>query len=180
MSESIPAATFDNSFIEVLPVDPITDNYTRQVEGACSSRVETRPGSQPQLLSYSKEVASFLDFDQDFISSATFTHVFAGNELLDGMEPYAMCYGGHQFGNWAGQLGDGRAINLGELINNVGEHWVLQLKGAGPTPYSRRADGLAVLRSSVREFLCSEAMYHLGVPTTRALSLCLNRRSGHA
>jgi uncharacterized protein YdiU (UPF0061 family) len=87
------------------------------------------------------------------------------------MEPHACCYGGHQFGNWAGQLGDGRAINLGEVCNSKGEHWTLQLKGAGPTPYSRTADGLAVLRSSVREFLCSEAMFHLGVPTTRALSL---------
>ncbi|HTO58347.1 MAG TPA: YdiU family protein, partial [Pseudomonadales bacterium] len=81
------------------------------------------------------------------------------------------CYGGHQFGNWAGQLGDGRAINLGDVVNARGEHWALQLKGAGPTPYSRTADGLAVLRSSIREFLCSEAMHHLGVPTTRALSL---------
>jgi serine/tyrosine/threonine adenylyltransferase len=79
-------------------------------------------------------------------------------------------YGGHQFGNWAGQLGDGRAITLGEVVNARGERWELQLKGAGPTPYSRTADGRAVLRSSVREFLCSEAMHHLGVPTTRALS----------
>jgi len=83
-----------------------------------------------------------------------------------------MCYGGHQFGNWAGQLGDGRAMILGDVINNKGERWTLQLKGAGETPYSRTADGLAVLRSSIREFLCSEAMFHLGVPTTRALSLC--------
>jgi serine/tyrosine/threonine adenylyltransferase len=87
------------------------------------------------------------------------------------MEPHATVYGGHQFGNWAGQLGDGRAINLGEIVNARGEHWAVQLKGAGPTPYSRTADGLAVLRSSIREFLCSEAMHHLGVPTTRALSL---------
>lgn len=85
----------------------------------------------------------------------------------------AMCYGGHQFGNWAGQLGDGRAMSLGEVVNAAGERWELQLKGAGPTPYSRTADGKAVLRSSVREFLCSEAMFHLGVPTTRALSLVL-------
>jgi len=84
-----------------------------------------------------------------------------------------MCYGGHQFGNWAGQLGDGRAINLGEIVNKQNKHWTLQLKGAGPTPYSRSADGLAVLRSSLREFLCSEAMHHLGIPTTRALSLVL-------
>jgi len=87
------------------------------------------------------------------------------------MQPYASCYGGHQFGHWAGQLGDGRAINLGEIINNMGQRWAIQLKGSGPTPYSRTADGLAVLRSSIREFLCSEAMYYLGVPTTRALSL---------
>ncbi|HCY24814.1 MAG TPA: hypothetical protein DHU80_01150, partial [Cryomorphaceae bacterium] len=80
----------------------------------------------------------------------------------------------HQFGHWAGQLGDGRAINLGEITNNSGEHHLLQLKGAGPTPYSRSADGLAVLRSSVREFICSEAMFHLGVPTTRALSIVLS------
>src|SRR5690606_3381217 len=85
--------------------------------------------------------------------------------------PYAAAYGGHQFGTWAGQLGDGRAITLGEAIAPDGQRLELQLKGAGPTPYRRRADGRAVLRSSVREFLCSEAMHHLGVPTTRALSL---------
>ena len=87
------------------------------------------------------------------------------------MAPYAACYGGHQFGTWAGQLGDGRAISLGEVVNAAGQRWELQLKGAGATPYSRSADGRAVLRSSIREFLCSEAMAHLGVPTTRALSL---------
>jgi uncharacterized protein YdiU (UPF0061 family) len=87
------------------------------------------------------------------------------------MAPYAACYGGHQFGTWAGQLGDGRAISLAEVVNAAGQRWELQLKGAGATPYSRAADGRAVLRSSIREFLCSEAMDHLGVPTTRALSL---------
>lgn len=85
--------------------------------------------------------------------------------------PYAQCYGGHQFGMWAGQLGDGRAITLGELLNSKSERWELQLKGAGKTPYSRFADGLAVLRSSIREFLCSEAMKSLRIPTTRALCL---------
>src|SRR5947208_9690248 len=87
------------------------------------------------------------------------------------MEAGAACYGGHQFGTWAGQLGDGRAITLGEIATPGGETYELQLKGAGPTPYSRRADGRAVLRSSLRELVCSEAMFHLGVPTTRALSL---------
>ena len=85
--------------------------------------------------------------------------------------PYAQCYGGHQFGTWAGQLGDGRAITLGEILNSKLERWELQLKGAGKTPYSRFADGLAVLRSSIREFLCSEAMHFLRIPTTRALCL---------
>jgi uncharacterized protein YdiU (UPF0061 family) len=91
--------------------------------------------------------------------------------VIPGMAPYAACYGGHQFGTWAGQLGDGRAITLAEVENCSGEGWEIQLKGAGPTPYSRRADGRAVLRSSLRELVCSEAMFHLGVPTTRALSL---------
>ncbi len=112
-----------------------------------------------------------LGFSEDDVRSPEFAQVFAGNALVDGMEPYAANYGGHQFGNWAGQLGDGRAINLGEVVNAAGERWELQLKGAGPTPYSRSADGRAVLRSSVREFLCSEAMHHLGIPTTRALCL---------
>ena len=95
----------------------------------------------------------------------------AGNAKAKGMVTYAGRYGGHQFGHWAGQLGDGRAIELGEVLTPSGQRWALQLKGAGPTPYSRMADGRAVMRSSVREFLCSEAMHHLGVPTTRALSL---------
>jgi uncharacterized protein YdiU (UPF0061 family) len=97
--------------------------------------------------------------------------VLAGNRVLPGMQPYAARYGGHQFGHWAGQLGDGRAITLGEIVATDGTRQELQLKGAGRTPYSRTADGRAVLRSSLREFVCSEAMHFLGVPTTRALSL---------
>ncbi len=97
--------------------------------------------------------------------------MFSGNRVPAGADPFATAYGGHQFGYWAGQLGDGRAIALGEVRRSRGDHQTLQLKGAGPTPYSRTADGRAVLRSSLREFLCSEAMHHLGVPTTRALSL---------
>ena len=109
-----------------------------------------------------------LGFSNQDIQSNQFLEVMTGNSIIENSKPFAMCYAGHQFGNWAGQLGDGRAINIGEIKN-----WALQLKGAGPTPYSRSADGLAVLRSSVREYLCSEAMHHLGVPTTRALSLSL-------
>src|SRR5258708_26943033 len=112
-----------------------------------------------------------LDIDAAEIAAPAFAQVFGGNRIVEGMQPFAASYGGHQCGNWAGQLGDGRAITLGEIVNKAGERWELQLKGAGPTPYSRTADGRAVLRSSIREFLCSEAMHHLGVPTTRALCL---------
>ncbi|WP_333879223.1 protein adenylyltransferase SelO [Methylobacter sp.] len=164
---------FDNRFIRELPADQQTANTRRQVLGACYSRVLPAQVANPRMVAYSKEVAELLDLSQEDCESDYFTQVFVGNRLLPGMDPYAICYGGHQFGNWAGQLGDGRAINLGETVNRKGERFTLQLKGAGETPYSRTADGLAVLRSSVREFLCSEAMYHLGVPTTRALSLIL-------
>lgn len=162
---------FDNRALRALPLDPSAENRTRQVFGACFSRVSPTKVLRPQLLAVSREVAESLEFSEDFLASPEFAETFAGNRVLPGMEPVAACYGGHQFGNWAGQLGDGRAILLGELATSRGEHFELQLKGAGPTPYSRRADGRAVMRSSVREFLCSEAMHHLGIPTTRALSL---------
>ena len=162
---------FDNRALRSLPVDPNRENRTRQVHGACFSRVTPTPVRGPKTLAVAGDVAELLGLTSDFVQSSQFAEVFAGNQLLPGMDPVAACYGGHQFGNWAGQLGDGRAISLGELVSPSGEHWELQLKGAGPTPYSRRADGRAVMRSSVREFLCSEAMHHLGIPTTRALSL---------
>ena len=169
----LDALPFDNRFVRELPADPETANHRRQVIGACYSRVLPTKVARPQLVAYSKEVAMQLDLTSEVCESDYFIQVFAGNRLSAGMDSYATCYGGHQFGHWAGQLGDGRAINLGEVVNRQGERLALQLKGAGPTPYSRTADGLAVLRSSVREFLCSEAMHHLGVPTTRALSLTL-------
>jgi uncharacterized protein YdiU (UPF0061 family) len=152
-------------------VDASGENRARQVHGACFSRVLPTPVRGPRTLAVAPEVARLLELPDDFVQSQEFAEVFAGNQLLPGMEAASACYGGHQFGNWAGQLGDGRAITLGELQTSRGEHWELQLKGAGPTPYSRRADGRAVMRSSVRELLCSEAMHHLGIPTTRALSL---------
>ena len=164
---------FDNRFLAELPGDPESANFRRQVHGACYSRVHSTPVAQPQLLAYAREVAELLELPTAYCESQSFADVFAGNSQMPGMDPYAMCYGGYQFGNWAGQLGDGRAINLGETVNSHGERWVLQLKGSGPTPYSRTADGLAVLRSSLREFVCSEAIFHLGIPTTRALSLVL-------
>ncbi|MEO8738304.1 MAG: protein adenylyltransferase SelO [Casimicrobiaceae bacterium] len=162
---------FDNAFVERLPADPEAGPRRRQVFGALYSRVDPTPVAAPRLIAYSREVATLLGIDAAEIATPEFAQVFGGNALVDGMQPYAANYGGHQFGNWAGQLGDGRAITLGETINGAGQRWELQLKGAGLTPYSRTADGRAVLRSSIREFLCSEAMHHLGVPTTRALCL---------
>ncbi len=168
---TLSSLKFDNTFTRELPEDTESLNYRRQVFGACYSKVKPAPVLNPKLIAYSKEAASLLDLSEDACKSEEFTQIFSGSKLLSVMDPYAACYGGHQFGNWAGQLGDGRAINLGEVINKKSERWTLQLKGAGATPYSRNADGLAVLRSSVREFLCSEAMFHLGIPTTRALSI---------
>ncbi|MBU2430995.1 MAG: YdiU family protein, partial [Proteobacteria bacterium] len=169
----IESIEFDNQFVKNLPGDPEKNNFRRQVEGACYSRVHPVKTAGPKRIIHSKEMAQDLGFSEEFCESDTFVRVFSGNALMPGMDPFAMCYGGHQFGNWAGQLGDGRAINLGEIITPASGRQMLQLKGSGPTPYSRNADGLAVLRSSIREFLCSEAMFHLGIPTTRALSLVL-------
>ncbi len=172
--ESVPlkGLRFDNRFSSQLPADPEVENTVRQVQRSFFSRVQPTRTASPRLLATSKEVLDIVGISKSEASSEYFTQVFSGNALTDGMDPHAACYGGHQFGNWAGQLGDGRAINLGEVIGTEGDHLMLQLKGAGRTPYSRSGDGRAVLRSSIREFLCSEAMFHLGVPTTRALSLC--------
>ena len=126
---------FDNRFLAELPGDPESANFRRQVHGACYSRVQSTPVAQPQLLAYAREVAELLELPSAYCDSQSFADVFAGNSQMPGMDPYAMCYGGYQFGNWAGQLGDGRAINLGETVNGHGERWVLQLKGSGPTPY---------------------------------------------
>ena len=161
---------FDNAFTNDLPGDAQVGSARRQLRNALFSRVEPTPVQGPYLMHFSESVAAGLGLSKAQCQSEDFVQTFAGNRLLPGMDPHATCYGGHQFGNWAGQLGDGRAINLGEVKTDSG-HLMLQLKGAGETPYSRTADGLAVLRSSLREYVCSEAMYHLGVPTTRALSL---------
>ncbi|MEO8441762.1 MAG: protein adenylyltransferase SelO, partial [Betaproteobacteria bacterium] len=138
---------------------------------ACYTRVEPTAVPAPKLLGWSESVGAMLGIARPSSNTGPAVEVLAGNRVLEGMQPYAMRYGGHQFGHWAGQLGDGRAMTLAEVVNAQGRRYELQLKGAGLTPYSRTADGRAVLRSSVREFLCSEAMHHLGVPTTRALSL---------
>ena len=161
-----------NTFSKELPADSTIENKRRQVFNACFSYVNPTKTSHPELIHVSEEMLKSLGLNQNDVHSETFLTVFTGNTVLKGTHPYAMCYGGHQFGHWAGQLGDGRAINLFE-VNHDNKQWAFQLKGAGETPYSRTADGFAVLRSSIREHLCSEAMFHLGVPTTRSLSLSL-------
>lgn len=172
-SEQSQVPTFFSRFTDFFESDTVVANYGRQVNDALYSWVSPTRVGAPKTLIYSADLAQQVGFSKEFCESDYFAQVFSGNRLLPGMTPYATRYGGHQFGNWAGQLGDGRAINLGETVFGQNSHLAFQLKGAGPTPYSRGADGRAVLRSSLREFLCSEAMHYLGVPTTRALSLVL-------
>lgn len=162
-----------NNFTDELPADSSEINIPRQVEGACFSYVLPKQPSNPSLIHASAEVADLLGLSQEDILSDDFLNMFSGNAVYPETKPYALAYAGHQFGNWAGQLGDGRAINLTEAVHHE-KSYTLQLKGAGPTPYSRTADGFAVLRSSIREHLCAEAMHYLGVPTTRSLSLMLS------
>ena len=164
---------FKNIFTSHFPADPVKANYPRQVPNGLYSFVDPKTTLSPAMIIYSEEVADLLSMSKELCESEDFLAIMSGNKIAEGSQPYAMCYGGHQFGHWAGQLGDGRAINLGEMDSKEGLQ-TIQLKGAGPTPYSRTADGLAVMRSSVREFLCGEAMHYLGIPTTRALSLILS------
>jgi serine/tyrosine/threonine adenylyltransferase len=159
----------EDHFNVELQADSELANRRRPVHAAFAF-VTPRIPSAPVLLHHSPDVAEMIGLTSEDVRSNDFLDVFSGRVVPPDARPYAMCYGGHQFGNWAGQLGDGRAINLVEVRSGK-LRWTLQLKGAGETPFSRTADGLAVLRSSVREHLCSEAMHHLGVPTTRSLTL---------
>ena len=148
------------------------NQHPRLVQDALFTKVDPTPLQSPKLLSISSAVKDCIDLDIN-AQNDELSEIFSGNielinKLIPDCTPYSHCYCGHQFGNFAGQLGDGRAICLGEYVNDKNERWEIQLKGAGLTPYSRFADGRAVLRSSIREYLISEAMYYLGVPTTRA------------
>ncbi len=167
--QSLLTGSFKNDFTANFPGDHSGNNQTRQTPGLLYCITTPTPVREPKLLAWSDELGAELGIAKP--QSPEETAILGGNRVTPAMQPYAACYGGHQFGHWAGQLGDGRAITLGEWIMPDGSTQELQLKGAGPTPYSRRADGRAVLRSSVREYLMSEAMHYLGVPTTRALSL---------
>ncbi len=151
-------------------ISTFSNAYAR-LPDAFFSRVMPTPLPAPYLIDANPDALALLDLDATALSDPGFTEIFAGNRVPDGAEPVAMCYAGHQFGHYVPRLGDGRAILLGEVTNQRGEAWEVQLKGAGQTRYSRDGDGRAVLRSSIREYLCSEAMHGLGIPTTRALCL---------
>ena len=150
----------------------------RQVLGAHYSFVLPEPCPAPKLLGMSKGAADLIDWSGDVANDTgnEWIEFLSGNLVPETTNPWALAYGGHQFGSWAGQLGDGRAITLGQIINTRGDPWEIQLKGAGLTPYSRFADGYAVVRSSIREFLCSETMAALGIPTSRAMSVIASSR----
>ncbi len=167
--QQLSKINYKDRFVTSFKGDQSGNKNPRQTPGVLYSKALPTPVQKPELLAWSDELGESLGIARP--SSEQDLNILAGNHTAPSMRPYAACYAGHQFGNWAGQLGDGRAITLGEIEPQPGEAWELQLKGAGPTPYSRRADGRAVLRSSVREYLMSEAMHYLGVPTTRALSL---------
>ncbi|MBB5214378.1 protein adenylyltransferase SelO [Parapusillimonas granuli] len=137
------------------------------------TRLEPQPLNQPRLLHANPDVAALLGMSSSVFQDPLFLDVFSGKQPLPGGKTLAAVYSGHQFGVWAGQLGDGRAHLLGEVVAPSG-NWELQLKGSGRTPYSRMGDGRAVLRSSVREYLAGEAMAGLGIPTTRALALVVS------
>lgn len=148
------------------------DNTYARLSEAFYGKLHPTPFSEPpHLISFNPAAAELIDLDPDEAKRPEFAAVFGGSMLVPGMEPLAMLYSGHQFGVYVPQLGDGRAILLGEVRNARGEKWDLHLKGAGLTPFSREGDGRAVLRSTIREYLCSEAMHGLGIPTTRALCL---------
>ncbi|GBC06944.1 hypothetical protein RclHR1_07160002 [Rhizophagus clarus] len=152
-----------------------SQRISRPVKKAAFTYVVPEPVKEPKLLAIAEKAAKgILDLEVNNWSEekkAKFLEVVSGNRIVEGTFPWSHCYGGHQFGFFAGQLGDGRVMSLFEVINSKNERWELQLKGVGKTPFSRAADGLAVLRSSIREFLCSEAMAALAVPTSRVLSI---------
>lgn len=180
---SLERLEFDNVALKKLPLDPSEEPGVRQVKGACFSRVTPQPLTKPRFVAVSHQAQALLGMHgEEVMNDPLGPEYLSGSKIMPGSEPAAHCYCGHQFGQFAGQLGDGAACYLGEvkvpsgqdpelLRENPSGRWEIQVKGAGLTPYSRQADGRKVLRSSIREFLCSEAMFFLGVPTTRAGSV---------
>ena len=134
------------------------------------AEVSAQEFSNPSLLAFNKDLAEELGLDLKDMSPEELALVFSGQTLLEGSQPLSMVYAAHQFGNFVPQLGDGRAMLLGEVVNPQGKRFDVQLKGSGPTPFSRNGDGLSALGPVIREYIVSEAMYHLGVPATRSLA----------
>jgi len=149
----------------------LENHYARLPEDFYTRMPAEKVGTAPHLIHANASAAALLDLDPVVFNDPRFVEVVAGHRPLEGFSPLAMVYSGHQFGVWAGQLGDGRALLIGQVRNAKGELWDIQLKGAGKTPYSRFGDGRAVMRSTIREYLCSEAMAALGIPTSRALAI---------
>lgn len=152
------------------------DNTYARLPAHFYARVAPTPlRREPHLVSFNEAAAALINLDPAEAHTPAFVAYFSGQQILPGAEPLAMLYAGHQFGSYVPQLGDGRALLLGEVRNARGAKWDLHLKGAGATPFARGFDGRAVLRSTIREYLCSEAMHALGIPTTRALCIIGSR-----
>jgi Protein adenylyltransferase SelO len=151
------------------PIAVFSNSYARLPE-RFFARLAPTPATKPRLIKFNESLASELGLNAQGLEPDEVAAVFAGNVTPPGAEPIAMAYAGHQFGNFVPQLGDGRAILLGEVLDRSGERRDVQLKGAGRTPFSRRGDGRAALGPVLREYLVSEAMHALGIPTTRALA----------
>jgi uncharacterized protein YdiU (UPF0061 family) len=168
-----PITVFTGAVITTAADDLPFDNSFAELPPAFYTRLMPTPLPAPHFVAASRSAAALVGLTPETLAQPDFVEVFSGNRVPPRAKPLAAVYSGHQFGHWAGQLGDGRAILLGDLAGPDGSdgRMELQLKGAGMTPYSRMGDGRAVLRSSIREFLCSEAMAALGIPTTRALTL---------
>ena len=149
----------------------LEEHFAGLGEGFFTHQPAEKVGEKPRLIHANEDAAALLDLDPRVFKDPRFVEVAAGHRPLEGFQPLAMVYSGHQFGVWAGQLGDGRALLIGQVRNTAGALWDIQLKGAGKTPYSRFGDGRAVMRSTIREYLCSEAMAALGIPTSRALAV---------
>ena len=150
---------------------PLHNSFLALGEQFLSEVTPTPFKSESKLIHFNKNVAQLLNLEEGIEQAPLFIDIFSGNKPLQNAQPFSMLYAGHQFGHLNPQLGDGRAIIVAEVKNKEEQIWELQLKGSGPTPYSRGSDGRAVLRSTIREYLCSEAMHGLGIPTTRALCM---------
>ncbi len=169
----VPRVHIEHSMTTAAAIHIPLDNSYARLPQNFFERVNLKPVRAPQLIRVNAELARFLGVDPVALNTAQGAEILSGNRVADGSEPLAMAYAGHQFANFVPQLGDGRACLLGEVIAQDGRRYDVQLKGSGPTPFSRRGDGRAALGPVLREYLVSEAMHALGVPTTRALAAVL-------